>query len=56
MGPHRIRWWKHKLEGNSTALVASAGGVALLPVEVTQCSSSKRGEPVAVYLRTGHRA
>jgi len=28
--------------------------LALLPVQVTESSPSKRGEPVAVYLRSGH--
>ena len=45
--PQRIRWWKTKLEGKSTAL-------ALLPVQVTEPPPPKRGEPVAVYLRSGH--
>jgi hypothetical protein len=26
----------------------------LLPVQVTEPASPRRGEPVAVYLRTGH--
>ena len=49
--PQRVRWWKSKLEGKSTALVRP---LALLPVRVTEPASSKRGEPVAVYLRSGH--
>ena len=48
--PQRIRNWRNKLEGRegepSKAVVA-----ALLPVQVT---GPKRGEPVAVYLRSGH--
>lgn len=52
--PQRIRWWKAKLEGKGTALVRSPAPLALLPVQVTESSSSKRGEPVAVYLRSGH--
>ena len=52
--PQRIRWWKAKLEGNSTALVRSESPLALLPVQVTASAPSKRGEPVAVYLRSGH--
>src|SRR5689334_22339752 len=51
--PQRIRWWKNKLEGKTVALAGSQS-VALLPVEVTQGVQPKRGEPVAVYLRTGH--
>src|ERR1700691_122858 len=51
--PQRIRCWKAKLEDKSTALVRSPA-LALLPVQVTESSSSKRGEPVAVYLRSGH--
>jgi hypothetical protein len=42
----RIRWWKNKLEGKTTALVKTQSALALLP--------AKRGEPVAVYLRSGH--
>jgi hypothetical protein len=51
--PQRIRWWKNKLEGKATA-IASSQSLALLPVQVTQAWPAKRGEPVAVYLRTGH--
>jgi hypothetical protein len=49
----RIRWWRNKLEGK-TAEPAKAGTLALLPVQVTQAVQPKRGEPVAVYLRSGH--
>jgi hypothetical protein len=52
--PQRIRWWKTKLEDKSTALVRSPSALALLPVQVTESAPTKRGEPVAVYLRTGH--
>ena len=52
--PQRVRWWKAKLEGKTTALVRSESSLALLPVQVTESAPSKRGEPVAVYLRTGH--
>jgi hypothetical protein len=45
--PQRVRWWRSKLEGKSTAQ-------ALLPVQVTESAPAKRGEPVAVYLRSGH--
>jgi hypothetical protein len=45
--PQRVRWWKNKLEGKGTAL-------ALLPVQVADPAPAKRGEPVAVYLRSGH--
>jgi hypothetical protein len=50
--PQRVRWWRDKLEGKSTALVRSP--LALLPVKVTEPAPVKRGEPVAVYLRSGH--
>ncbi len=52
--PQRIRWWKAKLKGSSTALVRSQSPLALLPVQVTESAPTKRGEPVAVYLRSGH--
>ena len=52
--PQRIRWWKAKLEGKTTALVRSDSSLALLPVQVTESAQPKRGEPVAVYLRSGH--
>jgi len=53
--PQRVRWWRNKLEGKPTALARTQqGAVSLLPVQVTESSSSKRGEPVAVYLRSGH--
>jgi len=52
--PQRIRFWKTKLEGKSTALVRSDSSLAFLPVKVTEPASPKRGEPVAVYLRSGH--
>jgi len=51
--PQRVRWWKNKLEGKATA-IAGSQSLALLPVQVTQPAQPKRGEPVAVYLRTGH--
>jgi hypothetical protein len=51
--PQRLRWWKAKLEGK-TALVRSESSLALLPVQVTESPAPKRGEPVAVYLRSGH--
>ena len=46
--PQRIRWWRNKLEGKVDA------PLALLPVRVTESAPAKRGEPVAVYLRSGH--
>lgn len=52
--PQRIRWWKAKLEGKSTAIVCSESSMALLPVQVTEPVLPKRGEPVAIYLRSGH--
>ena len=51
--PQRLRWWRNKLDGKSTALVRTQS-LALLPVQVTEPAPSKRGEPVAVYLRSGH--
>ena len=52
--PQRIRWWKSKLEGSNTALIRTQSPLALLPVQVTEAAPPKRGEPVAVYLRSGH--
>lgn len=52
--PQRLRWWRSKLDGKSTALLPSAAPLTLLPVQVTEPAPSKRGEPVAVYLRSGH--
>lgn len=52
--PQRLRWWRNKLEGKSTALVRSSSPLALLPVQLTEPAPPKRGEPVAVYLRSGH--
>lgn len=52
--PQRIRWWRAKLEGKSNALARSESSLALLPVQVTEPAPPKRGEPVAVYLRSGH--
>ena len=55
--PQRMRWWRKKL-GDVDATPAeppattttTTDAVTLLPVQVT----TKRGEPVAVYLRCGH--
>jgi hypothetical protein len=52
--PQRLRWWRNKLEGKSAALVRSEAPLALLPVHVTESAPATRGEPVAVYLRSGH--
>jgi hypothetical protein len=52
--PQRIRWWKATLEGKTTALVRSESPLALLPMQVTESAQPKRGEPVAVHLRSGH--
>ena len=52
--PQRIRFWRNKLEGKPRALVHSEASLALLPVQITEASQPKRGEPVAVYLRSGH--
>ena len=49
--PQRVRWWRDRLEGRPTKTQPS---MAVLPVEVTESAPSKRGEPVAVYLRSGH--
>lgn len=51
--PQRIRFWRDKLEGKAT-VAAGSQPLALLPVQVTEAAQPKRGEPVAVYLRTGH--
>lgn len=49
--PQRLRSWRKKLEPRpASEVVQSSDVVGLLPLQVTQ----KRGEPVAVYLRTGH--
>ena len=52
--PQRVRWWKNKLEGKATALVKTQSPLGVLPVQLTGSSPSKRGDPVAVYLRSGH--
>jgi hypothetical protein len=49
----RVRWWKSKLDG-STKATQSESALTLLPVQVTEPAPAKRGEPVAVYLRSGH--
>lgn len=50
--PQRLRNWRKKLDGaTTTALATTDAPVQLLPVQVT---TPKRGEPVAVYLRSGH--
>ena len=51
--PQRLRWWKAKLESKTTALVRSESSLALLPVQVTGSAQPKRGESVAVHLRSG---
>jgi hypothetical protein len=52
--PQRLRRWRSKLEGKTTSLVRSESPLALLRVQVTESAQPKRGEPVAVYLRSGH--
>ncbi len=52
--PQRLRFWKRKLEGKTTTLARRESPLALLPVQVTEPAPWKRGEPVAVYLRSGH--
>jgi hypothetical protein len=49
--PQRLRNWRKKLEGADSMSKKSDAVVGLLPVHVT---APKRGEPVAVYLRSGH--
>jgi hypothetical protein len=51
--PQRIRYWKEKLEGESTAVVRSRPSMALLPVKVTESAPSRRPEWSAH--RLGHR-
>ena len=46
--PQRLRSWRRRLEA---ADKAKPNSLALVPV---QLSNAKRGEPVAVYLRSGH--
>ena len=50
--PQRLRNWRKKLEGNQAATDEMKGELALLPVQLTV--TTKRGEPVALYLRSGH--
>ena len=52
----RVRWWRNKLEGKPGAIATTApqSSLALLPVQVTEPVPAKRGEPVAIYLRSGH--
>jgi hypothetical protein len=61
--PQRLRYWKARLEGKSTAVVRSQAPIALVPIQVSSSAppassapsaQPKRGEPVAVYLRSGH--
>ena len=50
--PQRLRWWKKKLNTPCTDLVRTQEPLALLPVSVSQ--AKPRGEPVAIFLHTGH--
>ena len=50
--PQRIYWWRKRLEKTAAVAAAAPAQVKLLPVNVTAPRS--RGEPVAVFLRTGH--
>jgi transposase-like protein len=50
--PQRIYWWRKKLEVPAKAAAKPAPSMSLLPVQVT--ATRARGEPVAVFLRTGH--
>ena len=47
--PQRLYWWRKRLESKPSD---HAAPVKLLPVEVA--ATRARGEPVAVFLRTGH--
>ena len=47
--PQRLYWWRKRLE---STVDETQPAVKLLPVEVS--STRGRGEPVAVFLRTGH--
>ena len=49
--PQRLRNWRKKLEGTDSTSTSGDTVIGLLPVHVT---APKRGEPVAVYLRSGH--
>jgi hypothetical protein len=51
--PQRIYWWRKKLEGPSKAAAAAGTALALLPVQV-KAQQRSRGEPIAVFLRSGH--
>lgn len=54
--PQRIRNWRRKLAARDAAVAKDESKLALLPVQITESKASapKRGEPVALYLRTGH--
>jgi len=53
--PQRIYWWRKKLEGPARATrVEPSRALALLPVQVQAAPTKVRGEPVAVFLRSGH--
>lgn len=49
----RIYWWRKRLEAPAKVEPKSPAPLALLPVQLTP-SPKARGEPVAVFLRTGH--
>lgn len=51
--PQRIYWWRKKLEGPSKTAAAASTALALLPVQVKP-QPRPRGEPIAVFLRSGH--
>lgn len=48
--PQRLRRWRDKL-GDKVNDGSADSAIALLPV---QLSGPRRGEPVAIYLRSGH--
>ena len=50
--PQRIYWWRKRLERTAAVSAPGSQAVKLLPVNVAPTRS--RGEPVAVFLRTGH--
>ncbi len=51
--PQRLRWWRKKLDPELAPAAAPQQSLALLPVKVT-AAAPKRGEPIAVLLRSGH--
>jgi hypothetical protein len=50
----RLRRWRVKFESRSTPVVCAKESLALLPVRINSHASRPVGEPVAIFLRTGH--